>query len=183
MSWEIILGVVALVVVLFVIVMYNGLVRLRNQVRNSWAQIDVQLKRRSDLIPNLVEAVKGYMKHEKSVLENVTRARTAFLSASTIDGKAKASDALSKTLKSLFAVSENYPQLKANENFIQLQEEISGTENKIAYARQNYNDMVMVLNTKIETFPSNIFAGIFGFVKEALFEASSGERANVKVEF
>ena len=171
------------VVVLFVIFLYNSLIRLRNQVKNSWAQIDVQLKRRNDLIPNLVETVKGYMKHEKSVLENVTKARSAILAAKTVEDKAKSSNMLSQTLKSLFAVSENYPQLKANENFMQLQEELTGTENKISYARQHYNDMVMVFNTKIQTFPNNMFANMLNFKQEALFEATEAEKKNVKVQF
>ena len=177
------IGIIVAVVVLFVILLYNSLIRLRNQVKNSWAQIDVQLKRRNDLIPNLVESVKGYMKHEKSVLENVTKARSAILAAKTIEGKAKASNMLSETLKSLFAVSENYPQLKANENFLQLQEEITGTENKISYARQHYNDIVMVFNTKIETFPNNSFANMLHFTKEEQFAAAAEERKNVKVSF
>jgi LemA protein len=171
------------VIVLFIILLYNSLIRLRNQVKNAWAQIDVQLKRRNDLIPNLIETVKGYMKHEKSVLENVTKARSAILAAESVEGKAKASNMLSKTLKSLFAVSENYPQLKANENFMQLQEELTGTENKIAYSRQFYNDIVMVFNTKIETFPNNIFANMLNFKKETSFEATAEEKKNVKVQF
>ena len=175
--------IIVAVIVLFIIFLYNSLISLRNQVKNSWAQIDVQLKRRNDLIPNLIEAVKGYMKHEKGVLENVTKARSAILAAETIEGKAKASNMLSQTLKSLFAVSENYPQLKANENFLQLQEELTGTENKIAYSRQHYNDMVMVFNTKIETFPNNTFANMFNFKKEASFEATGEEKKNVKVQF
>ncbi len=175
-------GVVA-VVVLFVIFLYNSLIRLRNQVKNSFAQIDVQLKRRNDLIPNLIESVKGYMKHERELLENVTKARTSIMSAKTMEGKAKASNMMSETLKSIFAVSENYPTLRANENFIQLQEEITGTENKISYARQHYNDIVMAFNTKIETFPNSIFARQLKFGKESLFEASAEERKNVKVKF
>lgn len=178
-----IVGIVVGVLVLAVIFLYNSLIRLRNQVKNSWSQIDVQLKRRSDLIPNLVESVKGYMKHEKGVLESVTKARTQFLNADTMAKKANASNMLSDTLKSLFAVSENYPQLKANENFLQLQEELTGTENKIAYARQHYNDMVMTFNTKIETFPNNMIAKQLNFTKEALFEASAEEKKNVKVSF
>ncbi len=170
-------------VILFVIFLYNSLISLRNQVRNSFAQIDVQLKRRNDLIPNLVETVKGYMKHEKGVLENVTKARAAILSAQTMGEKLKASNQLSQTLKSLFAVAESYPTLKANENFLQLQEELSGTESKIAYARQHYNDMVMTFNTKLQTFPNNIFANAFSFQKEQLFEAAEGERKSVKVQF
>ena len=178
-----IIGIIAAVIVLFIIFLYNSLISLRNQVKNSWAQIDIQLKRRNDLIPNLIETVKGYMKHEKSILENVTKARSAVLSAGTIEEKGKASNMLSKTLKSLFAVSENYPQLKANENFLQLQEELTGTENKIAYSRQHYNDMVMILNTKIETFPNSIFTNMLNFKKESSFEATGEEKKNVKVQF
>jgi len=179
----IIVGIVAGFIVLFIIILYNSVIRLRNQVKNSWAQIDVQLKRRNDLIPNLVETVKGYMKHEKNVLENITRARSAILSAKTMNEKAKASNALSDTIKSLFAVSENYPTLKANENFMQLQEELSGTESKIAYARQHYNDVVMEFNIKIQQFPANFFAKMFNFKQEQLFETEKEERKNVKVQF
>jgi LemA protein len=178
----IITGVI-IVLVLAIILMYNSFIRLRNQVKNAFAQIDVQLKRRNDLIPNLIETVKGYMAHEKTVLENVTKARSAILAANTVEDKAKASNMMSQTLKSLFAVSENYPTLKANENFMQLQEELSGTENKIAYSRQYYNDIVTVFNTKIETFPNNVFASLFNFVKEKLFETPEEEKKNVKVQF
>jgi len=178
-----IFGIIIGAALLFVIILYNSLILLRNQVKNAFAQIDVQLKRRNDLIPNLVETVKGYMKHEKSVLENVTKARSALLAAQSIDKKAKASNMLSETLKSLFAVSENYPQLKANENFLQLQEEITGTENKISYARQHYNDIVMAFNTKIETFPNSVFVNILNFRQEQLFQTAEEERKNVKVKF
>ncbi len=183
MNTGLIVGIVVAVVVLFLIYLYNSLIGLRNQVKNSWAQIDVQLKRRNDLIPNLVETVKGYMKHEKGVLENVTKARAAILAANTVEERSKASNALSQTLKSLFAVAESYPTLKANENFMQLQEELSGTESKIAYARQHYNDIVMMLNTKVQTFPTNIFAGMFSFRQEQLFAATPEEKKNVKVQF
>ena len=183
MNISTIILIIVVVIVLFIILLYNSLIRLRNQVKNSWAQIDVQLKRRNDLIPNLIETVKGYMKHEKGVLENITKARSAVLAAETIEEKGKASNMLSKTLKSLFAVSENYPQLKANENFLQLQEELAGTENKIAYSRQFYNDIVMVFNTKIEVFPNNIFANMLNFKREALFEVAEAEKKNVKVQF
>ncbi len=181
--WLIILLVVLGILVLFVILLYNSLVRLKNQVKNAWAQIDVQLKRRNDLIPNLVDTVKGYMKHEKTTLENITKARSAILSAETVKEKAEASNQLSQTLKSLFAVSENYPDLKASQNFLQLQEEITGTENKISYARQHYNDIVMMFNTKIETFPNNLFAGMLNYKPEDMFEATEEERKNVKVSF
>jgi LemA protein len=181
-TWLIILIILA-AIVLFLIMLFNGLVNLRNQIRNAWAQIDVQLKRRVDLIPNLVETVKGYAKHEKGVLEGVTKARTSFMNATTMEGKAKAANMMTDTLKSLFAVAENYPQLKANENFLQLQEELSGTENKIAYARQFYNDSVMRFNTKIQVFPNNVFASMMGFQEEQLFKAEEAERKNVKVSF
>lgn len=175
--------IVIVVFLLGIVLLYNGLTRKRNEVKNSWAQIDVQLKRRNDLIPNLVEAVKGYMKHEKSVLENVTKARTAMMSAGTTEKKAKASNMLTSTLKTLFAVSENYPQLKASENFKQLQEELVGTENKISYSRQHYNDVVMDFNNKIQVFPNNIFAKTLHFEKQESFEAEAEERKNVKVKF
>ncbi len=183
MELGMILGIGTVVIIAILILIYNSLIRLRNQVDNSWAQIDVQLKRRSNLIPNLVEAVKGYMKHEKSTLENVTKARTSMMNATGVKESADASNMLSDALKSLFAVSENYPDLKASQNFIQLQEEISGTENKIAYARQHYNDMVMVFNTKIQTIPNNIIAGTFNFKEKELFEANEEEKKNVKVSF
>lgn len=179
----IILIVVGALIVI-VIALYNALVRLRNQVKNSWAQIDVQLKRRSDLIPNLMNTVKGFMKHEKDVLESVTKARTAMMNAGDdVEASAAANNQLSGTLKSLFAVAENYPDLKSNTNFLQLQEELAGTENKISYARQHYNDMVMRFNTKLQTFPNNVFSSMFSFEESKSFEASESERENVKVEF
>jgi len=178
----IILGGIVLLT-LWVVLIYNGLVRLKNEVDNSFAQIDVQLKRRNDLIPNLVETVKGYAAHEKTVLENITKARSAIMQAKTVGEKAKASNMLSETLKSLFAVAENYPQLKANENFLQLQEEISGTENKIAYARQHYNDVVMEFDVRIQVFPNNIIAGSLGFSKKELFSTPEEERKVPKVKF
>lgn len=174
--------VVIVVVVLFVIYIYNSLIRLRMRVKNAWSQIDVQLKRRYDLIPNLISAVKGYMKHEKGVLEEVTKARTSLISGSMKD-KAKASNQITDALKSIFAVAENYPQLKANENFKQLQEELSGTESKIAYARQFYNDSVMSYNESLQVFPKNLFAKLFSFKAEEFFKADGKERGNVKVEF
>ena len=152
------------------------------RVNNAWSQIDVQLKRRFDLIPNLINSVKGYMKHEKSVLEEVTKARTSLMSGSMKD-KAKASNQITDALKSIFAVAENYPQLKANENFKQLQEELSVTESKIAYSRQFYNDSVMSYNEAIQVFPKNLFAKIFGFQSREFFEANNKERENVKVDF
>ena len=178
----IILGVIA-VIVLFVIGLFNNLIRLKNEVSNSWAQINVQLKRRFDLIPNLIETVKGYAKHEKELLTSITKARSAVMSAKSVAGKAKASGELSATLKSLFAVAENYPDLKANTNFLQLQEELTGTENKIAYSRQHYNDVVMVFNNNIEVFPNNMVANTLGFKKKDLFEITIAETKNVKVKF
>ncbi len=178
----VILGIVV-VIALVIWLVYNSFIRVKNQVENSWAQIDVQLKRRTDLIPNLVETVKGYAKHEKTVLEDVTKARTALMQAKSVGQKAKASNQLTDTLKSLFAVSENYPQLKANENFLQLQEELSGTENKIAYSRQHYNDMVMRYNTLRESFPSNMIASMFNFGKRDMFETPEAEKQPVKVSF
>ena len=177
--------IVVIVVVLVPVVIYNGLVSLRNRVRNAWSQIDVQLKRRYDLIPNLVETCKSYMKYEQEVLENVTKARTqAIQSTGGAAEQAKAENSLTKTLKSLFAVVENYPDLKANQNMLALQEELTSTENKVGFARQHYNDQVMRLNTGIEKFPQNIIAGMFGFKKEDFFEIESPEeRKAVKVKF
>lgn len=177
------IGVVS-IGVLWMIISYNSFIRLKNQVNNSWAQIDVQLKRRTDLIPNLINTVKGYAKHEREVLEGVTKARTALMSADgDVKKAADAENQLSGALKSLFAVAENYPDLKANQNFLQLQEELSGTENKIAFARQYYNDTVMQYNTKRESFPSNMIAGMFNFKERDLFEIADTEREVPKVEF
>jgi len=179
----IILGILVFLALIFVVI-YNGLVTLRNRVKNAWAQIDVQLKRRYDLIPNLVETVKGYAKHEKTVFENVTKARAAAINASGVADQARAENMLSGALKSLFAVAENYPDLKASQNFMMLQEELSGTENKIAYARQFYNDSVMEYNIRIQQIPYNIVAKIFGFGKEELFEVEvTAEREAPRVEF
>lgn len=180
-TW-IIIGIVA-VLILYSIIAYNSIIRLKNEVENSWAQIDVQLKRRFDLIPNLIETVKGYTKHEKGVLTEVTKARTQMGNAHTVNEKAQANNMLADTLKSLFAVAENYPDLKANQNFLQLQEELAGTENKIGYARQHYNDVVMMFNNKVEVFPTNVIANLFKFDKKDLFEAGESERKNVKVAF
>lgn len=179
------IAIVVLAVVFFV-AQYNGLVGLRNQAKNAWAQIDVQLKRRHDLIPNLVETAKGYMHHERETLESVTRARTQAvnISGGSVAEQAQAENALSKTLRSLFAVSENYPDLKANQNFLALQEELTSTENKIGFARQFYNDAVMKLNNKIEMFPSNIVAGMFNFEKAESFEVENAtEREVPQVSF
>jgi len=177
----IILGILV-VVVLWFIGAYNGLVRLRNQVKNAWSQIDVQLKRRHDLIPNLVEVVKDYMSYEQEVLENVTKARNVALGASTPGEAARAEAGLSRALAGLYAVMENYPDLKANQNVAQLQEELTSTENKIAFARQFYNDSVMTYNTRTEVIPTNIVANMAGFKKEEFFEAPEEEKEVPKVD-
>jgi len=174
--------IVIVVLVLYVVLTYNRLVTLRNRVKNAWAQIDVQLKRRYDLIPNLMETVKGYMKHERETLTEVTKYRAQLVSGS-VEEKAKANNMLTQALKSLFAVAENYPNLKANENFKMLQEELAGTENKIAYIRTAYNDSVLEMNTACDTFPTNVIAGMFGFKHEAYFETAGAEREAVKVKF
>ncbi len=158
------------IVALWLVGIYNGLVRLRNEVKNAWAQIDVQLKRRHDLIPNLVETVKGYAGHEKSTLEEVVRARAAAVSATGVEQKARAEVDLSGALGRLMVVVEQYPDLKANQNFLALQEELTSTENRIGFARQYYNDSVMQFNTRIESFPQNIVAGMFQFHQAAFFE-------------
>ena len=182
MTTFIVIGVVALLL-LYVIVTYNGLVRLRNRIQNAWAQIDVQLRRRYDLIPNLVETVKGYAAHEKGTFEAVTQARANAINAEGPAAQAQAENMISGALKSLFAVSEAYPDLKANQNFLSLQEELSGTEGRISYARQFYNDAVLRLNTKIQSFPSNILAGMFGFKEHEYFEADDTSRGPVSVQF
>ncbi len=171
------------VLLLWVLGAYNSLVTLRNRVREAWSQIDVQLKRRSSLIPNLVETVKGYAKHEKSVFEQVTKARSAMLGATSLSAKAKANDQLTGALKSLFAVAEAYPELKASENFKELQDEISDTETKVAASRQFYNTNVLDLNNSLETVPSSFIGNMFGFQKEEFFKATDDEKADVKVSF
>jgi LemA protein len=182
-SLIIILTAIAILVI-WLIAIYNGLVRLRNQVKEAWSDIDVQLKRRYDLIPNLIETVKGYAGHEKGVFEKVTEARTRAISASGTAEKAQAENALSSTLKSLFAVSENYPQLRASENFSKLQDELSDTENKIQAARRFYNGNVMNFNTKQEVFPSSMIASVFGFTKSEFFEIEEpAEKEAPKVKF
>lgn len=184
MSLELIIVIVLIILLAtFLVSNYNSLVRLRNKVKDQWAQIDVQLKKRCDLIPNLVETVKGYAKHEKSTLEDVIKARNTFLSASTSEEEMKASGEITQALNKLFALSETYPELKANENFMSLQNDLRDVEEKISYARQFYNDNVMVYKNKIEMFPSNIVAGLFGFKQEPFFEASEDERKNVEVKF
>ena len=167
-----------------VVGMYNSLVTLRNQVKNAWSQIDVQLKRRHDLIPNLVETAKGYMKHERETLENLTKARSMAMGTDTGGERIKAEGALSDAISKFFVVVENYPDLKANLNFLALQEELTSTENKIAYARQAYNDQVLFFNNKIEMFPSNVIANMFNFKKQEFFEITEPEERNVpKVNF
>ena len=179
----ILLGLI-LILILFVIGSYNSLVQLKQRVKNAWSQIDVQLQRRFDLIPNLVESVKGYMAHESEVLEKVTQLRSSWANAKSVSEKAELDNQLSGALKTIMAVSENYPDLKANQNFSELQEELRNAENKISYSRQFYNDTVTRYNTKLELFPSNIIASMFHFSAESLFEAESEEaRKNVKVDF
>ena len=173
-------------IVLLVVVagIYNGLVSARNKVKNAWSQIDVQLQRRFDLIPNLIESVKGYMGHEEGVLTKVTELRNSWASAKTVLEKASLDDELTGALKTIMAVSENYPDLKADKSFSELQEELRNTENKIAYARQFYNDSVTMYNTKIQMVPTNIIAAMFNFKEEELFKTDSLEaRKNVKVDF
>ncbi len=178
-----VIGFVVLVVLWFVAA-YNSFVRLTNRVKEAWSDIEVQLKRRYDLIPNIVETVKGYMAHEKQVFEKVTEARARAMGASGLHDKADAENTLSNTLKTLFAVSENYPELKANANFLDLQRELADTENKIQAARRFYNSNVLALNTKIESFPSNLVASFFHFEKKEFFEnTSESEREPVKVKF
>jgi len=180
----IILLVVIVIVVFWLIGMYNGLVRLRNQVKNAWAQIDVQLKRRHDLIPNLVETAKGYMKHERETLEAITNARSHAVDASGVANQAKAEGELSNALSRFMLVVENYPDLKASQNFLGLQEELASTENKVSYSRQAYNDQVQSFNTRIESFPTNIMAGMFGFKQAEFFEIETpSEREAPKVQF
>lgn len=182
MLWIILIIVVLLI--LFIISVYNSLVTLRQHVKNAFGQMDVQLQRRFDLIPNLVETVKGYMTHESDTLAKVTELRTAWAGAKTVDEKAKLDNELSNTLKTIMAVAEAYPDLKANQNFESLQNELTETEDKISYSRQFYNDTVTRYNTKLELFPSNIIAGMFHFTAESLFEVDSAEaRKNVKVDF
>ena len=178
----IILAVVAIVVV-WIIIAYNSLVVLKNRAKEAWSDIDVQLKRRYDLIPNLVETVKGYASHEKELFEKVTLARAAAMGAQGLKDKANAENMLSETLKSLFAVSENYPDLKVSTNFLELQRELADTENKIQAARRFYNTNVRDLSIKIESFPSNVIANMFGFKQMELFEANEGEKEPVSVKF
>jgi len=179
--WLIIIVVVALVIL--IIYYYNKIVVLSNRIDNAFSQIDVQLKKRSDLIPNLVATVKGYAKHEKGVFDDLARARAAMVGATNLDAKFKASDMLSNALKSIFAIAENYPTLKANENFIQLQQELSDIESKIAYTRQFFNDSILVYNNTVTLFPGLLFAKLFGKSQKDYLQITQAERANVKVEF
>ncbi len=179
-----IIGIVLVVVIIgFVIATYNDMVRLRNSVKNSFAQIDTQLQRRFDLIPNLVETVKGFATHEKELLENVTASRSGYMSAGSNEEKLAMNNQLTSTLKSLFAVVENYPQLKADTNFLKLQDELSETEEKVAYSRQFYNDAVTIYNNKIQMFPANLIAGMFGFKEEALFDAAEAADEAPQIRF
>ncbi|MBT4210167.1 MAG: LemA family protein [Candidatus Komeilibacteria bacterium] len=182
---NVIIGILVVIVllILWLIGVYNSLIRLKNRVKEAWSDIDVQLKRRYDLIPNLMETVKGYMKHEEGVLTKVTEARASAMSAKGIGEKGKAENMLSETLKSLFAVAENYPDLKASQNFLQLQDEISDTENKIQASRRFYNGQVRDFNTKIEVFPNNLVAGMLKFKAWDFFAIDEKEKENVKVKF
>ena len=175
--------IAVVVVVGFIWNLYNGLVTARERIREAWSGIDVQLKRRADLIPNLVETVKGYAKHEKEVFENVTKARSAILGATTPKQAANADNMLTGALKSLFAVAENYPKLMASTSFQNLQRQVEDTEDKVAFARQFYNSNVLDFNTKIKVFPNVLLIGMLGFAQVEFFEAAEAERENVKVKF
>lgn len=184
MDLMIVLILIIIIIIAIVLVkIYNDLVNLKNRVKNGYSQIDVQLKRRTDLIPNLIETVKGYAAHEKGVFEEVTKARSNIMNATSAKEASEANNQLTGALKSLFAVAENYPELKANENFVQLQNELTETEDKISYSRQFYNDTVLMYNNKCEQFPSNIIANAFNFNEADFFEAASGDREAPKVQF
>jgi len=184
MSALIVVAVIVVLLVIFVIGVYNALIRLRNQVDNSWSQIDVQLKRRHDLIPNLVETAKGYMTHERGTFEAITKARSQAMGAKNVAEASKAEGALGEALSRFMLVVENYPDLKANQNFLAVQEELTSTENKISFARQSYNDQVLFFNNKIQVFPSNIVANMFKFGKRDFFEIeAAAEREVPKVSF
>lgn len=183
MTIWIILAIIAIIIIA-IISIYNGLVQSKIKVENAWSQIDVQLQRRFDLIPNFVETVKGYMTHEKETFEKIAALRTSWANTSSVSEKAELDNQLSGALKTIMAVSENYPELKANQNFADLSEELRNTENKISFSRQFYNDTVTIYNTKLQVFPSNIIAGMFNFQAKDLFKAESEEaRKNVKVDF
>ncbi len=187
MDTLLILGIIVIfVVVIFLLIFvsyYNRIIRLENRIDNSWAQIDVQLRRRAELIPNLIETVKGYMKHEKEVLENVTKARTSLMDAKTPQKNIEADNMLTGALKTLFAVAENYPDLKANQNFLNLQDELTHTEDKIAYSRQHFNDTVLSFNNTIETFPGNFFARRMGKKTREMLQIPEASRELPKVKF
>lgn len=184
MSLPLIIGLGAIgVILLYVWSVYNNLATIKVRIKEAFSGIDIQLKRRIDLIPNLIETVKGYVKHEKTVLENVTKARTSLMKADGAEDKARSNNMLTDALKTLFAVSENYPNLKANENFLKLQDELSDTENKIAYSRQFYNSNVRDYQTMLATFPSGMIGKMFGFKDEPFFGATEEERKSVKVQF
>ena len=183
MTIAIIIAVIVVLILLYFVSTYNLLVGLRNKVKDQWSQIDVVLKNRNDLIPNIVETVKGYAKHEKETLNEVIEARSKMASANTPEEEMKASGEVTKALGKLFALAESYPELKANENFLDLQNKLNEVEEKIRYARQFYNDSVLTYKNKIEMFPSNIVANMFGFKPEAFFEATEEERKNVQVKF
>lgn len=180
----IIAAVIVGLLVISIIGIYNSLIRLRNQVKNAWSQIDVQLKRRHDLIPNLVETAKGYMRHERQTFETITKARSQAMGAKSVTEASKAEGALGEALSKFMLVVENYPDLKANQNFLALQEELTSTENKISFSRQSYNDQVLFFNNKIQMFPSNIIASMFSFTKRDFFELKApAEREVPKVSF
>jgi len=184
MSGLLIFLVIVVVILAYFVSNYNGLVRLRNQVKNAWSQIDVQLKRRHDLIPNLIETVKGYMTHERETLQKITDARSKAMGAGSVGEKAKAESELNGAMSQFYVVVENYPDLKANQNFLSLQEELTSTENKISFSRQSYNDQVLFYNNKTEMFPSNIIAGMFNFKPEEFFELEDKTEKEVpKVKF
>lgn len=183
MSISLVLIIIVAVVIVWAIAIYNKLVRLKNGIENAWSQIDVQLRRRYDLIPNLVETVKGYAAHEKGVFEEVTKARAAMESAKTVAEQGEAQNMITNALRSVFAVAEAYPELKANQNFMMLQDELTNTEGKIALARQFYNDAVMSFNTMIQSFPSNIIANMFGFAQREYFPMEDVAKEPVKVQF
>lgn len=183
MNWWIVIIIIVALLVVWGISVYNNLIQLRNRVRDQWAQIDVQLKRRFDLVPNLVETVKGYAKHEKEALENVVKARNTYLASSTPEGQIEADGELTKAISKLFALTESYPELKANENFVTMQNDLRDTEDKIAAARQFYNDVVLKYNDKVEMFPGSLIAKMFNFKVEAYFKANETERENVQVKF
>ena len=182
MIWWILIGLIALIIIIF-LYYFNRFAVLINRIENSLSQIDVQLKRRADLIPNLIETVKGYVKHETAAIKAVTEARKALVGAKDIEGKVKADEHLEKALKSIFALAENYPNLKANENFLELQRELSATEDKVAYSRQYYNDSILSYNNLCKTFPGTFFAGIFSKKEKEYLKIAPAEREVVKVKF